>query len=76
MNQDPVPLIQETDVTPEEIELLRTVGLDWSKRKDLWIKSHLYRQQELQNNNLSTVDYIKKYNIYLNENFYDLVCVF
>ncbi|XP_073822426.1 uncharacterized protein isoform X2 [Musca autumnalis] len=73
LNQDPLPPIQDTGVTPEELELLQTVGLDLDKTKDLWIKSHSCRQAELQNNNLSTLDYIKKYNINLNENFYELL---
>lgn len=63
----------ETGISADELKILETTNVDWNKTRELWIKSHSYRQNELQNNELSTIDYIQKYNIHLNENFHELV---
>ncbi|XP_061390593.1 uncharacterized protein LOC133325908 isoform X2 [Musca vetustissima] len=63
----------ETGISADELKILETTNVDWNKTRELWIKSHSYRQNELQNNELSTIDYIQKYNIHLNENFHELL---
>ncbi|XP_073840055.1 uncharacterized protein [Musca autumnalis] len=60
-------------ITSDELAILKIEGSDWNTIKEIWKKSHHQRQNELRNNDLSTNEYIQKYNVLSYENALELL---
>ncbi|XP_075163647.1 uncharacterized protein LOC142236260 isoform X2 [Haematobia irritans] len=71
--EKPVTSTKSDGIDFDDLRILQIQNSQWAKVLEIWKKSHLVRQNELKNTNMSTYDYMEKYKVLCNERSYDLI---